>query len=186
MPHTYAIETLAAIGKSEEAQAARAFCLRIIRDFYGIDYNSDWHADLDSLTGASDNNWYSPGNAGEFCILRHDAGRIVATGGFYDLAHKPATAARLADRYGAQKICQVARVYIEPSLRGQGLGGRIVSALETHARASGYDVAYLHADAQTHATLSFWSGRAYREFGRFSYPSPSGGMDMSVDFDKVF
>lgn len=185
MPQTYAIESLTATAKSEEAQDARTFCLRIIRDFYGIDYNSDWHADLDSLTGPAKNGWYSPQNGGGFRIVRDDAGTIIATGGLYDLARKPATSARLSERYGAQKICQIARVYLDPALRGKGLGSRIVSALEADARVLGYDIAYLHADAQTPATLAFWASRGYREFGRFSYPSPSGGTDTSVDFDRA-
>lgn len=170
---------------SNDGTAARTFCLRIIRDFYGIDYNGDWHADLDSLTGPAADGWYALRNGGGFRIVRDDGGRIIATGGLYDLARKPGTAARLGDRYGTQKICQIARVYLDPAIRGKGLGSRIVSALETDARARGYHSAYLHADAQTPATLSFWASRGYREFGRFSYPSPSGGTDTSVDFDRV-
>ncbi len=169
---------------SADAAAARTFCLRIIRDFYGIDYNGDWHADLDSLTGLPENGWYSPQNAGSFRIVRDEAQNIIAAGGLYDLARKPGTFDRLAGRYSGKRACQIARVYLDPALRGKGLGSRIVSALEADAGTLGYDIAYLHADAQTPATLSFWASRGYREFGRFSYPSPSGGMDTSVDFDK--
>ncbi len=183
MPTSFAIAPLEP--GSAEAENARTFCLRIIRDFYGIDYNSDWHADLDTLTGFAERGWYSARNGGGFRIVRDDANTIIATGGFYDLVRKPGTAARLADRHGAAKTCQIARVYLDPAVRGKGLGSRIVAALEADARVSGYDTAYLHADAQTPATLSFWSGRDYREFGRFSYPSPSGGIDTSVDFDKI-
>ncbi|MEB2843616.1 GNAT family N-acetyltransferase [Endobacterium cereale] len=185
MRQTYAIQSLTATGMSEEAQDAQTFCLRIIRDFYGIEYNSDWHADLDSLTGSAESGWYSSQNGGGFRIVRDEVGNIIATGGLYNLARKPGTSARLAGRYGDRKICQIARVYLDPAIRGKGLGSRIVSELEADARALGYDIAYLHADAQTPATLSFWASRGYREFGRFSYPSPSGGMDTSVDFDKV-
>jgi len=168
-----------------DGQDARGFCLRIIRDFYGIDYNKDWHADLDSLIGPQENGWYSPRNGGAFRIVRDEAGTIIATGGLYDLARKPGTAARLTERYGSRKTCQIARVYLEPNLRGKGLGRRIVAMLEDDARALGYHTAYLHADAQTPATLSFWAGRGYAQFGEFSYPSPSGGTDTSVDFDKT-
>lgn len=185
MPRNYTIDTLDATGNREEAHEARTFCLRIIRDFYGIDYNGDWHADLDSLTGLAENGWYSPQNAGGFRIVRDGAGAIIATGGLYDLSRKPGTSARLSDRYGARKTCQIARVYLDPAIRGKGLGSRIVAVLEQDAGTLGYDIAYLHADAQTPATLAFWTSRGYREFGRFSYPSPSGGMDTSVDFDRV-
>lgn len=182
MPQTYAIETLAATGNGDEA---KKFCLRIIREFYGIEYNSDWHADLDSLTGGAENGWYSPQNAGSFRIVRDETQSIIAAGGLYDLSRKPGTFARLSGRYGNKKTCQIARVYLDPAIRGKGLGSRIVSVLEADAGTLGYDIAYLHSDAQTPATLSFWARRGYREFGRFSYPSPSGGTDTSVDFDKV-
>lgn len=36
---------------------ARAFCLQIIKEFYGIDYNPAWHADLDSLPLTGEDNW---------------------------------------------------------------------------------------------------------------------------------
>jgi GNAT superfamily N-acetyltransferase len=180
----YPIDDLVSAEDTNAGHDARQFCLRIIGDFYGIDYNSDWHADLDSLTGDIEHGWHSPRNVGGFRIVRDDAGNIIATGGFYNLARKPGTARRLADRYVDQKVCQIARVYLEPSLRGKGLGSRIVSALEADARVLGYDIAYLHADAQTPDTLAFWKSRGYRQFGTFSYPSPSGDTDTSVDFDK--
>lgn len=180
----YTIDRLVATAESDAADTARTFCLRIIRDFYGIDYNSDWHADLDSLTGSEANGWYARQNAGGFRIVRDEAGNIIATGGLYDLARKPGTTRRLADRHIDRKVCQIARVYLDPAVRSRGLGSRIVSALEADARTLGYDIAYLHADAQTPDTLAFWKSRGYCEFSTFSYPSPSGGTDTSVDFDK--
>ncbi|MGE7369328.1 GNAT family N-acetyltransferase [Neorhizobium sp. NPDC001467] len=182
MPSPYTIEALKI---PDSAQAARAFCLGIIRDFYGIDYHREWHADLDSLTEAVGCGWYLPQYGGGFRVVRNESGSIIGTGGFYDLQRKPATAARLAGRYAGQNTCQIARVYLAPACRGKGLGSRIVAALEVEARSRGYRLAYLHADAQTSATLAFWERRGYRQFGRFSYPSPSGGMDTSVDFDKT-
>ncbi|MGI2032184.1 GNAT family N-acetyltransferase [Rhizobium panacihumi] len=184
MPLTYKVESLTATSNSEDLPEARRFCLRIIRDFYGIDYNADWHADLDSLTGPAEHGWYCARNGGAFRSITDHSGRIIATGGLYNLDRKPATAARLADRFGQHKTCQIARVYLDPAVRGTGLGSRMVAMLEDDARALGYATAYLHADAQTPATLAFWAGRGYGQFGTFSYPSPSGGVDRSVDFDK--
>ncbi|WP_313292125.1 GNAT family N-acetyltransferase [Rhizobium rhizoryzae] len=163
---------------------ARAFCLRIIKDFYKIDYTPAWHADLDSLSDTSPEGWFSKGKRGAFLVVRDEEQRIVAAGGLYGLQNKPALAIRLQDRYRyAAGVCQIVRVYLEPDLRRKGLGRAIASALEEKARGIGYVTSYLHADAQTPETLSFWRSQGYIEFGRFSYPSAKG-MDTSVDFDK--
>jgi GNAT superfamily N-acetyltransferase len=181
---SWTISDLGSAHNDATGRAARDFCLRIIRDVYRIDYNSDWHADLDTLAGAAAQAWYRPQTGGGFRIVQDEAGAVIATGGFYDLSRKPGTAGRLKARYGDRRICQIARVYLAPMWRGKGLGSRIVAVLEADARALGYDTAYLHADAQTSATLAFWRSRGYRDFGAFSYPSPAGGTDTSVDFDK--
>jgi GNAT superfamily N-acetyltransferase len=163
---------------------ARAFCLRIIKDFYKIDYTPAWHTDLDSVLDTSPDGWFSKGKRGAFLVVRDKEQRIVAAGGLYGLQNKPATATRLQDRYfDAVNICQIVRVYLEPHWRRKGLGGAIVSSLEGTARDLGYVTSYLHADAQTPETLDFWRSQGYSEFGRFSYPSAKG-MDTSVDFDK--
>jgi GNAT superfamily N-acetyltransferase len=163
---------------------ARAFCLRIIKDFYPIDYTPAWHTDLDSLLDASPEGWFSKERRGAFVLVRNEEQRIVAAGGLYGLQNKPATANRLQDRYcDAVNVCQIVRVYLEPHWRKKGLGGAIVSALEGTARDLGYVTSYLHADAEKPETLSFWRSQGYSEFGRFSYPSAKG-TDTSVDFDK--
>ncbi|TWB12218.1 L-amino acid N-acyltransferase YncA [Rhizobium sp. ERR 1071] len=163
---------------------ARAFCLRIIKDFYKIDYTPAWHTDLDSLLDVSSESWFSNERRGAFLVVRDEQERVVAAGGLYDLQNKPTTAIRLQDRYcDAANVCQIVRVYLEPHVRRKGLGGSIVAALENKARDLGYVTSYLHADAGTPDTLSFWRSQGYSEFGRFSYPSAKG-MDTSVDFDK--
>jgi GNAT superfamily N-acetyltransferase len=163
---------------------ARAFCLGIIKDFYKIDYTPAWHADLDSILDTSQEGWFSKGKRGTFLVVRDEEERIVAAGGLYGLQNKPALAMRLQDRYrDAARVCQIVRVYLEPRLRRKGLGRAIVSALEEKARDLGYVTSYLHADAQTPDTLSFWKSQGYIEFGGFLYPSAKG-TDTSVDFDK--
>ncbi|MDZ7874031.1 MAG: GNAT family N-acetyltransferase [Rhizobium sp.] len=163
---------------------AREFCLRIIKDFYKIDYTPAWHSDLDSLLNAPPECWFSHVKRGAFLVVRDEQQRIVAAGGLYGLQNKPATATRLQDRYfDAVSVCQIVRVYLEPHWRRKGLGAAIVSALEGTARDLGYVTSYLHADAETPETLSFWRHQGYTEFGRFSYPSAKG-TDTSVDFEK--
>uniref|UniRef100_A0A183CSW3 LysR_substrate domain-containing protein n=1 Tax=Globodera pallida TaxID=36090 RepID=A0A183CSW3_GLOPA len=60
---------------------ARAFCLRMINEFYGIGYTPAWHSDLDSLLKAAPENWFSNGERGGFLLVRDDAGHIIASGG---------------------------------------------------------------------------------------------------------
>lgn len=169
---------------SEVKAEARAFCLRMINEFYGIGYTPAWHSDLDSLWKSAPENWFSNGKRGGFLLVRGDGGHIIATGGLYGLAKKPSTRERLRDRYpDTDRVCQIARVYLEPDARRKGLGSSVVAALETRARELGYITSYLHADAETADTLSFWRSQGYSEFDRFSYPSPRG-TDRSVDFEK--
>lgn len=169
---------------SEVKAEARAFCLRMINEFYGIGYTPAWHSDLDSLLKTAPENWFSNGERGSFLLVRDDGGRIVAAGGLYALEKKPSTRERFRDRYrDADAVCQIARVYLEPGARRKGMGSSVVAALETRARELGYITSYLHADAETPDTLRFWRSQGYSEFGRFSYPSPRG-TDSSVDFEK--
>lgn len=169
---------------SEVKAEARAFCLRMINEFYGIGYTPAWHSDLDSLLKTAPENWFSNGERGSFLLVRDDGGRIVAAGGLYALEKKPSTKERFRDRYrDADGVCQIARVYLEPGARRKGMGSSVVAALETRARELGYITSYLHADAETPDTLRFWRSQGYSEFGRFSYPSPRG-TDSSVDFEK--
>ncbi|MCR6726182.1 GNAT family N-acetyltransferase [Agrobacterium fabrum] len=169
---------------SEVKAEARAFCLRMINEFYGIGYTPAWHSDLDSLLKTAPENWFSNGERGSFLLVRDDGGRIAAAGGLYALEKKPSTRERFRDRYrDADAVCQIARVYLEPGARRKGMGSSVVAALETRARELGYITSYLHADAETPDTLRFWRSQGYSEFGRFSYPSPRG-TDSSVDFEK--
>ncbi|MDH6297631.1 Acetyltransferase (GNAT) family protein [Agrobacterium fabrum] len=169
---------------SEVKAEARAFCLRMINEFFGIGYTPAWHSDLDSLLKTAPENWFSNGERGSFLLVRDDGGRIVAAGGLYALEKKPSTRERFRDRYrDADAVCQIARVYLEPGARRKGMGSSVVAALETRARELGYITSYLHADAETPDTLRFWRSQGYSEFGRFSYPSPRG-TDSSVDFEK--
>jgi GNAT superfamily N-acetyltransferase len=163
----------------------RSFCLATIREVYGIDYHREWHADLDSLLLSDNGNWYSASNRGAFCVARSGDGEIVATGGLHGFSRKPGTSSRLAGRYGdPDAVCQIVRVYLEPSVRRKGLGRRIIPLLEAKAQSLGYRTAYLHADAQAFGTLRFWQRCGYRKFGRFTYPA-NGRADTGVDFDKA-
>lgn len=165
--------------------AIRAFCLRIIGEVYGIAYTPAWHADLDSLLLPEAENWFSTSNGGSLHLVRDPAGEIVAAGGLYGLSRKRATAERLAARYADPgSVCQIVRVYLDPSVRRRGLGRHMVGLLEADAKRLEYRVSYLHADARACGARAFWRRCGYSEFSRFSYAA-ANGVDTSVDFDKT-
>ena len=180
----FSIEWLTDDAQAAVRAEARTFCLRMIKNVYGIDYTPAWHSDLNSLLLAQPDNWFSLERQGSFLVVRDGDGNIIATGGLYALENKPSTKERLRNRYGdGEKVCQIVRVYIEPCARRKGLGRKIVAALESRASEFDYTSSYLHADAQTPETLSFWKTQGYGAFGQFSYPS-NRGTETSVDFDK--
>lgn len=96
---TYTTHWLADDAPAEMRTKARAFCLRIIKEFYDIGYTPAWHADLDSMSGAKSRNWFSTERGGGFLLVRDGRGAIAGAGGLYGLINKPLTADRLRDRY---------------------------------------------------------------------------------------
>lgn len=144
---------------------ARRFCLDVIKAFYGFDYRQDWHADLDSLVADDEACWFSAANRGVFWVLRDDWDRIVATAALYTLDRKPGLAKAFANRYpDAGEIPQLVRVYVAAERRGQGIGGWLSDLAEAEAVRLGFRTLYLHASAETPATLAFWRSRGFAEF----------------------
>lgn len=143
---------------------ARAFCLAVIKEFYGTDYRPDWHADLDSLTAEPARSWYSSLSRGAFWTVRDESGAIVATAGLYHLGWKPNIAADLAARYPRpDEVPQLVRVYVRKDQRGRQIGRWLNEIAEAEASRLGYDRLYLHASADAPATIGFWRGRGYGE-----------------------
>ena len=161
---------------SDRRVEARRFCLDVIKDFYGYDYRRDWHADLDGLVADDADCWFSATNRGAFWALRDDHDGIVATAALYTLDRKPALARAFADRYlNAAAIPQLARVYVAADRRGQGIGGWLADLAEAEAVRLGFHTLYLHASADTSATLAFWRNHGFVEFAN---------ADGTAHFDK--
>jgi GNAT superfamily N-acetyltransferase len=155
---------------------ARAFCLDTIREFYGFDYRVDWHADLDSLLLPAERNHYSRRNGGAFWVLYGEDGGLVATAGVRHLAWKPNIVRMFSDRYpDGGAIASLWRVYVRKDRRGQGIGRWLTALSESEAAGLGYRTMYLHASADTPATLAFWQAMGY---------GPIGADDETAHFDK--
>ncbi|WJR67084.1 GNAT family N-acetyltransferase [Neorhizobium sp. CSC1952] len=146
--------------------AARSYCLKIIKDFYNIDYTPAWHADLDSLITSSRTNWYSSLNRGAFWLCQNEAGDILGTCGIYNMYWKPDTLYRLMPYYpDSTAVCQLSRMYIREDMRGRGIGRKLEAEAISEAVRLNYRDIYLHADAEARDTLAFWDARQYVRIG---------------------
>lgn len=156
--------------------AARAFCLDVIKEFYGFDYRRDWHLDLDSLTQPAIDDHYSARNRGAFWTLAEPNGRLVATAGVRALHWKPTLVAAFSVRYPApDRVASLWRVYVRKDQRGLGLGRWLNGIAEGEAIRLGYTFMYLHASSDATATTSFWRSCGYAAFEE---------EDLTTHFDK--
>lgn len=155
---------------------ARAFCLAVIKEFYGFDYNPDWHADLDGLLLSPEKNQFSRHNRGAFWTLSEPDGTIVATAGIKGMGWKPKLVEAFAQRYPQpEKICSLWRVYVRKDRRGAGIGKWFNHVVEAEAVELGYDTMYLHATASAASAVGFWSASGYTKIGEW---------DEAAHFDK--
>lgn len=159
-----------------EHDSARAYCLGVIKEFYGFDYRVDWHADLDSLRLDATQNHYSTINRGAFWTVKGGDGAIVATAAIKTLAWHPKIIEALAPRYPRpEQVATLMRAYVRKDQRGRGLGKWLNRLCEDEARRLGYADLYLHANSDTPATIGFWKANGYAEIGQFGF---------STHFDK--
>lgn len=156
--------------------AARRFCLDTIKEYYGFDYNPDWHLDIDSLLRPEAEAHYAAPNRGAFWTLSDTAGDIVATVGVRGLWYKPAIVEAFRDRYpDPEKVGSPWRLYVRKDLRGQGLGRKLSRLAEEEAVKLGYSSMYLHASSDAAATIGFWKSVGYEDLGEYEF---------STHFDK--
>jgi len=148
---------------------ARTFCLQVIKEFYGYDYNAEWHADLDSLLLPTSQNHYSSVERGAFWVLTEPDGTIVATVGIRALHWKPQFVAAFAERYpNPGKVASLWREYVRKDRRRTGLGKWLTRLAEEAAGKFGYQTMYLHATSDATDTVAFWKAMGYRIIGEDS------------------
>lgn len=159
-----------------EHSAARAFCLAVIKEFFGFDYRSDWHGDLDCLEKPAARSHFSAANGGAFWTLIDAGGAIAATAGTKRLTWHPNVIEALPGRYPRpDKVATLMRAYVRKDLRGGGIGRFLCALCEDEAKRLGYEAIYLHASAGAAATIAFWRSRGY---------TPIGDFGSSTHFDK--
>src|SRR5688500_11973994 len=64
--------------------------------------------------------------------------------------------------------CEIKRMYVVPSARGQGLARRLLHALEDAARELGYTVARLDTGPRQPHAQAFYQAEGYAEIGNFN------------------
>lgn len=142
------------LADKEDLAVCQAHMRRVLdEDLRG--YHERWHRDIDDLAGTYLDR---PGWAllvaeldGEFAGTT-----VVKPGG----PAGPPTPPWLVRRYATQQTGQLARVWIVPELRRQGVGRALVTAAARWALGPcGYQVVCLHTDASSAGALDFW--RAY-------------------------
>lgn len=98
----------------------------------------------------------------DFLVARLD-GRVVACGAVRRMAGEAATGGR---PYG-----EVKRMMTAPAARGQGVGERMMAALERVLRAHGITLALLETGRDQHAAVRLYERCGYRPRGAFGgYP----------------
>lgn len=68
----------------------------------------------------------------------------------------------------ADGIGEIKRMWISPSLRGRGVGGRLLEALEAEAAAAGKTRTRLETNGTLAAALTMYRSRGYREVAPFN------------------
>jgi GNAT superfamily N-acetyltransferase len=86
-------------------------------------------------------------------LLARRSGRVVGCG-----------ALKLVDA----RIAEVKRLWVDAELRGEGLGGRLLAALEARAAASGRLVVRLDSNRALHEALRLYRSRGYQEVAPFN------------------
>ncbi|MGD8486519.1 MAG: GNAT family N-acetyltransferase [Chloroflexota bacterium] len=65
-------------------------------------------------------------------------------------------------------IGEIKRMWIAPHVRGQGLGGRLLEALEAAALAEGRTITRLDSSGRLHRAIAMYRARGYREVPPFN------------------
>jgi ribosomal protein S18 acetylase RimI-like enzyme len=66
------------------------------------------------------------------------------------------------------RACEVKRLYVRPAYRGARIAGALMDALESHARSSGYDAAYLDSKDELQTAIRFYERRGYQRIERYN------------------
>ncbi|HUP19255.1 MAG TPA: GNAT family N-acetyltransferase [Gemmatimonadota bacterium] len=89
------------------------------------------------------------GGGGEFWVVEDGTGRIVGTCGLWPV---PGDAAR----------CELRKMYLDPSLRGRGMGRQLLETALEHARAAGRTRVELETNHRMTAAMALYEAYGFR------------------------
>jgi GNAT superfamily N-acetyltransferase len=144
----------------DNCDVARQLCLNVIREIYGFDYSPAWASDLNDIAGH-----YVLKEGGIFYTAMID-GKVIGAAALRCINRDGRIFNALRGRYGdGNRVGMITRAYVQSSLRGRGIGRKLVDNVEAFACQLKYRTIYLH----THRTprfdsVRFWSGRGYKVF----------------------
>lgn len=71
-------------------------------------------------------------------------------------------------------VAYIQTIEVDPALRGQGIGARLLDRMEDSARAAGAVVIWLHVDAENAAAIRLYEASGYRRQGKEEKYYPQG------------
>jgi GNAT superfamily N-acetyltransferase len=100
-------------------------------------------------------------------------------GGFFVLVDAGVTAAGGGFRPHAEGVCEIKRMWTNPTYRRQGLAARMLGVLEEAATAAGYRTLVLETGPRQPEAAALYEGRGYRRIAYYGhYPE---ALAFSVD-----
>jgi putative acetyltransferase len=98
--------------------------------------------------------------------------RVVGTGALRRMPGEPAT--------GGMAYGEIKRMYVDPALRGQRLGARMLAALERAAQAQGLELSLLETGRDQHEAVRLYESAGYARRGPFG-GYPDNGLSVFMD-----
>jgi putative acetyltransferase len=107
-------------------------------------------------------------------FVARQAGRVVGTGAVLRRPAEPAT--------GGLPYCEIKRMVVEPALRGQGIGARVLAAIEDTMRAERLCLALLETGRDQIEAVRLYERAGYTRRGAFGGYPDNG---LSVFYGRV-
>lgn len=137
----------------DSLSAARDFLLQQCRELYGREFQSAKNQDIWNLQEVYLN---TAGNIMLGAFLR--GGNLVGTAAA--CAYNDRIAA-VKGRYGLDTTAEIARCYIDKTLRRRGIGSLLVQKVQEFCFKQGYRTLYLHTHKFLPGGFSFWQSQGF-------------------------
>ncbi|MBN2897804.1 MAG: GNAT family N-acetyltransferase [Clostridia bacterium] len=140
--------------QKEEVQAAQTFLFQVMKVLFNMDRHLIFHKDVINLL-----DYYV--NHPEMTMIGafDEEESIKGTIGIKTFIDR---FPEIEGRYSDVKVAELARCYIEPGMRRQGIGGMLFESLMTACRLKAFDVIYLHTHRHLPGGIHFWQKKNFK------------------------